>query len=286
MEKLWRKKSDGQLNIEFLAAAGLFIIAILGLITSNQILPDYSNSMDRMDLNLEAKTVTDQLISETGRHSYSSGGEDWERNSSTVENTEAVGLASNHYVIDRSKLETLQTATLGGKSGLNYTRFRNITGVENQYRFNFIWLPTIQTNNSFIKSRPPSSPAINEPTNSEYAAADNRVHYGSVNLRGSNYNMLVTAHNGVYDSLYVQEGDWDFSSSNPSEPYTTGERILENDFYVESFQNRENDRGSLVIIRKKIKDFGPSINQDTEVITMDRFAVLEEEPVRIEVAAW
>lgn len=286
MEKFWRKKSDGQLNIEFLAAAGLFIIAILGLITSNQILPDYSDSMDRMDLNLEAKTVTDQLISETGRHSYSNGGENWERNSSTIENTEAVGIASNHYVIDRSKLETLKTTTRGGSSGLNYTRFRNLTGVENQYRFNFVWLPTIQTNNSFIKGRAPSNPSINEPGTSDYGSADNRVHYGSVSLRGSTYNMLVTAHNGVYDSVYVQEGDWDFSSSNPEEPYKSGDRILENDFYVERFQNRENDRGSLLILRRKIKDFGPTINQDTEVITLDRFAVLEGEPIRIEVAAW
>lgn len=286
MKSILNERSRGQLNIEFLAAAGLFIIAILGVITSGQILPDYSNSMDRMNLNLEAKTLTDQLITEPGRHSAGGTGSNWEKNSTTVDNVEAVGIASDHHVIDRSKLEMLQTATVGGDTGLNYTEFKEITQVNNQYRFNFVWLPTIQTNHSFTKSRPPSSPPIIEPETSEYGLADNRVHYGSIALRGAQYNVLVTSHDGAYDSLYVSQGDWDFSSSNPEEPYTLGERILENDFYVESFQNRENDRGSLVIIRRKIKDFGPTINEDTEVITLDRFAVLENEPVRIEVSAW
>ncbi|PSH01558.1 MAG: hypothetical protein BRC27_01815 [Nanohaloarchaea archaeon SW_10_44_10] len=286
MKKKQGKISKGQINIEFLAAAGLFLIAIVGLITSSSVLPQYSSSAENMDLYLEAKTFTEQLITEEGRHSFGGGGENWEKNSSTIENIEAVGIASDYHVIERSKLDTLQTATVGGNTGLNYSEFKNITRVENQYRFNFVWLPTVQTNYSFQKTQPPSNPDITEPKDNPYAAADNTVHYGSVDLDGSTYNMLVTSHQDIYDSLYVEEGNWNFSNSNSKEPYTPGEKIVENDFYVENFQNRENDRGSLVIIRRKIKDFGPTVNRDTEVTTFDRFAVLEGEPVRIEVTAW
>ncbi|PSH01644.1 MAG: hypothetical protein BRC26_03165 [Nanohaloarchaea archaeon QH_8_44_6] len=286
MEKKQGKISKGQINIEFLAAAGLFLIAIAGLITSGSVLPQYSSSTENMDLHLEAKTFTEQLITEEGRHSFGGGGENWEKNSSTVENTEAVGIASDYHVIERSKLDTLQTATVGGNTGLNYSEFKNITRVENQYRFNFVWLPTVQTNYSFQKIQPPADPNITEPKDDPYIDADNTVHYGSVDLDGSTYNMLVTSHQGIYDSLYVEEGNWNFSNSNSKEPYETGEKIVENDFYVESFQNRENDRGSLVIMKRKIKDFGPTVNRDTEVTTFDRFAVLEGEPVRIEVTAW
>jgi hypothetical protein len=280
------ERKKGQINIEFLAAAGLFLITVVGLIASNQVLPSYSSSMDRMTLNLEAKTLTDQMVTEPGRHSFGAGGDNWEKNESTIDNVEAVGIASEHHVLSRSKLDRLQTATVGGSEGLNYTEFRETASLNNQYRFNFVWLPTIQTNYSFIKNSPPSNPNIIEPETSSYASADNRVHYGDVNLQGSSYKMLVTSHNGAYDSLYVSQGDWDFSSSNPEEPYRIGEEILENGFEVESFQNRDNSPGELVIIRRKIKDFGPTVNTNTEVATIDRFAVLEGEPVRIEVSVW
>lgn len=280
------KALKGQINLEFLAAAGFFLLTIVGLISSSQILPSYGSEMDQMTLNLEAKTLTDQLITEPGHHSFGPGGDNWEKNSSTIENIEAVGIASDHHVLDRSKFQRLQTTTVGGSTGLNYTQFRDISGVNNQYRFNFIWLPTVQTNYSYTKSRPPDSPDIVEPRTSEYIAADNQVHYGSVDIQGITYNILVTSHDGAYDSLYVSEDSWDFSSTNPQEPYKLGQEILENGFHVESFQNRENSKGELVILRRHIKEFGPSINQNTQVATFERIAVLEGEPLRIEVAAW
>lgn len=274
-----------QINIEFLASAGLFLVAVISILTANQVLPNYSSDMERMNLNLEAKTLTDQLLTEEGFHTYGEPGIRWEENDSTLDNTNAVGIAQDHHVIDRAKLEALQTTTVDGSEGLNYSEFKQISDVNHQYRFNFVWLPTVQANYSFTKSSPPSDPPIQEPNKESYDLADNRVHYGTVTLRGVDYNFLITAHNGVYDSVYVSQ-TWDFSNSNPEEPYNVDERILENDFYVESFQNRENDRGSLLILKRKIKDFGPTVNTNTQVVTLDRYAVLENEPVRIEVSVW
>lgn len=276
----------GQLNIEFLAAAGLFILTLLTLVTSGQVLPDYSSNMDRMALNLELKTVTDRLLTEQGYHSYGTGGTAWEQNESTIENAEAVGLASEHHVIDRNKLNGLKTVTVDGSTALNYSSFRKLTGVENQYSFDFVWMPTVQTNKSYIKGDNPSIPGFTEPDQDSYRFADNRVHYGSVTLNGAQYNFLVTAHDGIYDTLYVRQGDWDFLSTTNNQPYRIGETIGVNDFAIESFQNRENDRGAMVILSKEIKEFGPSVNTDKEVVTLSRYAVLDGEPLKIEVAAW
>lgn len=279
----------GQINIEFLAAAGLFIITLLGLITSGQVLPDYSDSMNRMELNLEAEAVTTEMLTEEGYHSYGSGGSNWNRNESTMDSTEAFGLAKDHHVINRAKLDSLKTSTVDGSVALNYTQFLNATDADNQYSFEFVWTPTVQTNNSYIKGSPPSDPDITEPSTEEYRMADNRVNYGTVTLNAAKYNFLVTSHDGVYDTLYVnsQTSDgWDFGNPNSEEPYRIGDRIEENDFYIESFQNRDNDRGSMVILSRSIKEFGPSVNTDTEVVTLTRYAVLDGEPLRVEVAVW
>lgn len=278
--------NKGQLNIEFLAAAALFIVTITALISTNQALPSYSSEMNRIDLNLEGETMTNQLLTNPGKHSYGRPNSNWEKNSSTLNNIEAVGLATGHHEVERDKIQALQTTTINGGTGLNYTEFIDITGANNQYRFNFVWLPTIQTNLSYIRGSPPSSPPIIEPKTNSYINAENEVHYGTVDIRGIDYNVLVTAHDGVYDSMYVREENWDFSNSNDEEPYKVGDTILENKFQVESFQNREDNIGGLVIIRKQIKEFGPSVNEDTEIITLDRYAVLENEPLRMEVSIW
>lgn len=279
----------GQINIEFLAAAGLFILTLLGLLTSGQVLPEYGSSMDRMDLNLEAKSVTTEMLTEEGYHDYGSGGTNWNRNQSTMDNTVGFGLASDYHVVDRQKMEALKTATVDGSTGLNYTQFRNAADVTNQFHFTFVWLPTVQTNYSYIKGNPPSNPNIIEPGRSSYSRADNRVHYGTISIRSSKYNFLVTAHNGVYDNVYVNldtSSGWDFQNPNPEEPYKLDDRVEENGFLIENIQNRENDRGAMVIMKKQLKEFGPSVDPDTEVVTMDRFAVMEGEPLRLEAKVW
>lgn len=279
----------GQINIEFLGAAGLFILTLLGLVTSGQVLPDYSSGMDKMSLNLEAKSLTTEMITEEGYHSYGEGGTDWTRNSSTISSIEGFGLAEGHHEIDRDKLNSIKTATVDGSTAVNYTQFRNATGIENQYNFEFVWLPTVQTNHSYIKGSPPSDPDIFEPETESYSLADNRVHYGTLRINSNKYNFLVTAHNGVYDSVYVNQDStdrWDFRDVNPEEPYGIADFLTENGFTLETIQNRENDRGAMLILSKKIKEFGPSVNTDTQVATLDRYAVLEEEPLRIEVSVW
>lgn len=273
-------RSKAQINLEFLAAAGFYIIALGTVVTiGSDILPQYSQEVDRASLNLEARSLTNQLVSETGTHSFNNGGTDWESNSDTIQAATSVGLASDFLQLERDKIMALSTVSRSGQK-MNYSHFKDVTGAENQYRFKFVWMPTVQTSNYFTRTDPPSDPAITEPDHSSYTNADNRVHYGETTLEGDSYKFLVTAHNGVYDTAYIND-NWDFDSETPRE---VNEPLIDAPFEISSFQNRENQPGSLLVLNQTINTFGTS-NQipDSTVTTFQRFGVMEEEPLKIKV---
>mgnify|MGYP006269095619 CR=1 FL=1 len=276
------KSFKGQINLEFLAAAGFYILALGTVITAGSgILPQYSQEADRSTLNLEARSLTDQLMTETGSHTYSGGGSNWEATQDTIQNAESIGLASDFLVIERDKINALSTVSVNGQK-LNYTKFKDVTGVQNQYRFEFIWMPTVQTNKSFTRTDPPSNPAITEPEFSSYASADNRVHYGEVTLEAASYKFLVTSHNGVYDRVYISD-DWNFRFEDP---YGVDENIPGAPFQIHSFQNRDRKPGTLLVLKEELKTFGATRDSDSIITTFQRFGILEGEPLKIQVLTW
>lgn len=276
------ENNKGQINLEFLAAAGFYIIALGAIITaSSDILPQYNQEADKTSLNLEARSLTNQLITEKGHHTHDSGGTDWESNIDTIQKTESIGLASDFLEVERSKINGLSTVSLSGEK-MNYSHFKQVTGAKNQYRFEFIWLPTVQTDDYFTRTFPPDNPDITEPTYSLYEDADNRVHYGEEQIDGESYKFLVTAHDGVYNTTYISE-DWDFEFSTPRQRH---EDLPLAPFSVKTFQNRERQPGSMLVLNQSIKTFGASVDSNSVVITLQRFAVMEGEPLRIKVQAW
>lgn len=275
-------ENKGQINLEFLAAAGFYLIALGALITAgSDILPQYSQNADRASLNLEARSVTNQLMTEKGTHNYSGGGSDWESNANTIQNTTSIGLASEFLEIERDKLNGLSTISRSGEE-INYTRFKDITDAKNQFKFEFIWMPTVQTIQSYVRTNPPDNPNITEPSNPSYQEADNRIHYGEITLEGQSYKFLVTAHDGVYDEAYISN-DWGFQTEDP---YKTDEEIPGVPFEIDSFQNREQKPGSLLVLREQLKTFGANIDSDSIVTTFQRFGTLEGEPLKIKVWTW
>jgi len=59
------RKRKAQINLEFLASAGFYLIALGAVLTAgSEVLPQYSQSADRTSLNLEARSLTNQLVSE------------------------------------------------------------------------------------------------------------------------------------------------------------------------------------------------------------------------------
>lgn len=276
------RNRKAQINLEFLAAAGFYIIALGTIVTAgSNILPQYSQEVDQASLNLEARSLTNQLMTEPGAHNYNGGGSDWESSKETIQKTDSIGLASDFLELKRDKINALSTVSLSGEK-LNYTRFKDITGVENQYRFEFTWMPTVQTNGYFTRTNPPSDPDITEPVYSSYQDADNRVHYGEVKLQGTWYRFLVTAHNGVYDRAYISN-NWNFDTEVPYQRHDTIPAVP---FEIHSFQNRERKPGSLLVLRQPVNTFGATTDSDSVVTTFQRFAVMEGEPLKIRVLAW
>lgn len=271
-----------QINLEFLAAAGFYLIALGAVITAgSDILPQYSQGADEASLNLEARSITNQLMTEKGTHTHNGGGNDWESNKDTIQKSTSIGFASDFLELQRDKINALSTVSVSGQK-MNYTHFKDITGAENQYRFEFTWLPTVQTNEYFTRTSPPNNPDITEPVDSSYEEVDNRVHYGEVTLEGEPYKFLVTARNGAYDTAYISE-DWNFRFSDP---YQKNESIPSMPFGIHSFQNREKQPGSLIILKQQVKTFGATIDSDSIVTTFQRFGTMEEEPLKIKVWVW
>lgn len=275
----------GQINLEFLATAALFIFALGSiLLSASTLLPTYTQGADRTSLHLESRSITNQLLSTSGRHTSGGGGTEWESNTNTINNTVELGLTDNtnsFLEVERDKVMALDT----NGPGLTYIDFKDITDAKNQYLFNFTWMPTVDTTKSFQRGSPP--PKITEPGNNNflpYNVTDNKVHYGTILINGRDYRFLVTARDGVYNATYVSD-NWDFSASSPLDEGSIF-NVYGTNYQIEQISNREKDPGSLVILEKHLKEFGANIDSDSIVIKSNRYAVMENEPLRIEVWTW
>jgi hypothetical protein len=285
----------GQSTIEFL---GSMIIFILVLISSLSIItgrvPDFRNDLKQSSHNMEAYRFTNYVMSKPGSHSYNNGGANWERTDETVSEIEEFGLAEGYHILDKDKIEALNTSS-SLKSDLNYSQFREITDLENQYYFEFTWFPIVETESSFTRTEPPFNPPIDEPETSppNYNFAENRVHYGSFRLADKDYNFLVAAFDGVYNTTYLAEkpGNWNFTNSEPKGVGDTL-KLDSRKFNIKKIQNRDRKPGSSVILERNLNSFGQNPeNVGSPVTKLNRYAVLkadktDKEVIRMEVLSW
>lgn len=271
----------GQSTIEFLGTSLMFI-ALLGtiLMVASDTIPLFDDEVQEAQLNMELHDVTNVLLTNPGRTGSSTN---WEQN---PDNTQVLGLADQVGEVERSKVAALDDDS-DSNDAINYTEFRDLTGVDNQYRFVFTWYPMVETYKTFTRSNPPEK--ILEPTSTAYSDDGNTVHYGSAMINGRNMKFLVTSHDQVYDTVYISP-TWSFRDANP---HVRGEvvNIQGQDFTVRQFQNRDEDPGNMVIFSSRIKDFGAPQAQASTVVKLNRYAVLkdigsDDFPVKIEVLAW
>lgn len=273
-----------QINFEFLASAAFYLLAVGAVIlNASSLIPDYRNNLASASKHTEARAVTSSMLTEPGTHSYGSGGQEWEKNSSTRSSVTGFGVASGFHDLDRNKIQNLTTV---GDSRFNYTQFRSVTGVANQYRFRFVFAPVIETPREFQRENPPASdPDITTPDSASFDSAGNSVHYGNDTVNNEQLKILVTSHNGVYDTVYLSgDGDWNFKDTE-SEARRVGERITGN-LDLSAIQNRRRDRGSAVFLSGNINTFGANPDSASSVVNMDRYAELNGEPLRLEVLVW
>lgn len=288
------RPSTGQINLEFLAAALIYLGALGGIVLVGQgALPDFTAETQEASLNLEARQISSRLLNAPGRQDYT-GRTNWEKNGTTVRHATSVGLASGFKQVERDKLLRLRTINpvRGSKNYLNYSQFKRITGADHQYRFNFTWMPVIETSESFRRGNGDTvTPEIQEPDINDadgdptyYGRSGNDIHYGFHMLNGTPYRFLVTSHNGIYNTTYVS-ADWDFQGHTP---LGTGDEFGRGSdrFTVQRFQNREEEPGSLLMASQNLKSFGAALSNESRIITLHRYAVMEGEPLRVKVLAW
>jgi hypothetical protein len=280
----------GQSTVEFLGAIFLFIVVLVASLTAmSDKIPGFQDSVKESAQNLEMKQVSDQLLSRKGSHSFGSGGANWEKNKSTVSNIENLGLASEHKALNYSKVNSLGT----GEEKLSYSDFTELAEVDNQYSFEFVWLPVINTEKSFVRNSTPAE--ITEPKpddgSPQYNTSENRVHYGSFKLNGTVYRFLAVAFNGVYDTVY-KSNNTNFQNEHEREKVGQNISLGSREFTIEKIQNRADTPGAVIVLKRKFKDFG--LNPEalrTEVTKMNRYAALKVHNstasiARMEVLSW
>ncbi|MFB6242166.1 MAG: hypothetical protein ABEJ36_05205 [Candidatus Nanosalina sp.] len=281
----------GQLTFEYILSSIFFIIVLTAILYSafDHVEP-VRRSTDLASVNQEARRISTMMLTSPGRHSLGSGGTNWQKNETTIDNIESFGLATDYHVVKKAKIMALDTRS---SSKLNYSQFKNVTSAQNEYRMIFTVMPVAETPDSFTRTQPPDNPDIVEPDTSDYLSAGNTVRYGSIKMRGVIYNLLVTSHDGRYDTVYrvVDSVDnWNFTGA-PS--YNEGEKIPlgGQNYRILSFQNRGEEKGTAVIMKRQLKIFGSVFAAQATVVKMNRYAVLKQpntplQPLRIEVYAW
>jgi len=277
----------GQISIEFLASFFLFLIAIVSVFqyVSGDV-PQFDREMEDKNLHFEAKYTSDQMLTQPGSHNHGGNVTNWEKNLSTRNSLNSLGLASEYLVLEEDKLGNISTV---GGSKVNYSQFRSVTDVKNDYHFRFVWLPLVKTSESFDRGDPPINPGINEPAHPLYDSSGLEIHYGSVRLEGTERHFLVTSHQGEYNTTYISDS-WDFTASDPvavDGQVTFGGR----DFSINNIQNREYSRGGLISLSSQIKNFGASIDRTENLVKINRYVTFnaegsEKEPMRVEVLTW
>jgi len=284
-------KFKGQVTIEYLLST-LFVIIMLStlLLLSVDRVPEIDEASNPAEVTMEARRISSMMITSPGSHSYGTGGSKWEKNSSTLLNIESIGFATDYHTLDRDKVENL---TSYSSDGLNYSVFRNLTDIDNQYRFLFTYMPVIHTPESYRRNNPPEDPNITEPQSSDYDSSGNTVRYGDFTIGGTEYNFIVTSHNDVYDTVYRNRHSnqrWDFTSSPRFE---VGEEIKLDgrNFTLRTIQNTERKSGSYFLVSRQFKQFGPSFDATASIQKLNRYATLNEtgttlQPLKIEVFAW
>ena len=280
------RERKGQITIEFILSTLFFIIMLGALIfIVVDYVPEIENLNKRAQVNMETRRVTSMLLTSPGLNS--TGSTDWELSPNSVE---SIGLASSYHVVEKSKLDALNTRSV---SKFNYSQFQEVTDAENDYRMSFTVLPIIDTSENYLRTEPPENPNITEPGNSDFLSAGNTVNYGSILMGGNTYNVLVTSHDGSYDTLYKNQhsvSGWNFTDAPR---FASGDSVElgGRNFTVKSFQNRGDESGTLVVLSRDLKIFGSSLVVDSTIVRLNRYAALEQtganlQPLRIEVFAW
>lgn len=280
----------GQIYIDYMGGALLFFISIIFIVTSALgTVPEFSQGIEQNQLELTAWSVSTHLVERSGFwRSGSDSGTDWHRHmDGFLDENISIGLASEQG-LDRAKVNTLLEEP--------YLKIKRIIGVEKDFNMEVREFAFVDTHKSFTK--PSGSPVedylgvpssqFKPPSTDSYDSSDSEVHYGSISIKSDEKRFLAVSHDGTYDEAYYSD-NWNFSNS---EGLGLGDsRIIEFDDRSYRFNGRDSgivaSDGKTIGLSRIMGRLGrrPS-EQSDNVIEVDRFSNIGENPVKIEMQFW
>jgi hypothetical protein len=271
----------GQISIEYTGGALLFFSSILFVVAGVLgTLPQFTSAIDENSIETQIWASTALLLSDTGQwESDTRVGPDWHNN---IENTTQLGLVGQDGDLSRDKIRQFVS--------MDYSDVKVLLRTEKDFNIRFTEFSIIDTASSFEKTDPQGNigEVITEPTGSSYDSANDTIRYGSISANGAEKNVLVTAHQGNYDTVYISE-DWDFTDAIRLGP--TGNQIL-------SFDGRRYrlsvpdsgvfaSDGKTVVLTRPLGNVGTRTPAaEATVVTARRFGNIGSNPVRIDVEMW
>lgn len=129
-----------------------------------------------------------------------------------------------------------------------------------------------------------ASNKIIEPSDSNYQSSGNTIRFGRERIGSTYPHFLSVSHNGVFDSIYVSN-TWNFTGRSPV--FERDSFIFQGEsFQLKAIQNTGEVKGNAVVLEQHLKTFGPEPSPDKSVITLERFGVYKNEPMKTEVLSW
>ncbi len=271
----------GQISIEYTGGALLFFSSILFVVAGVLgTLPQFTSAIEENSIETQVWASTAVLLSDTGQWaSDTRTGPDWHNH---LENTTQLGLVGQDGDLSRDKIRKIVS--------MDYKDVKLLLQIDKDFNIEFTEFSIIDTASSFEKNDPGGKigQVITEPTTDSYDDANDTVRYGSITANGAEKRVLVTAHQGTYDTIYISE-DWDFTDAIRLGP--AGNQIL-------SFDGRRYrlsvpdsgifaSDGKTVVLSRPLGNVGTRTPAaESTVVTARRFGNIGPNPVRIDVEMW
>ncbi|MDY6770910.1 MAG: hypothetical protein SV186_03050 [Candidatus Nanohaloarchaea archaeon] len=271
----------GQISIEYTAGALLFFSAILFVVSGVLgTLPRFTDTIDENSIETEAWTLSTLLISTQGRwESGPRSGTQWQQHTGNISR---VGLLGQDGSLEREKIRAFVS--------LRYERLKVLLKTGKDLNIEFTEFVVADTSQSFTKPTATGDigTVLTQPDSQAYQDANATVHYGTVTLNGDERHFLVTAHQGVYDTIYISQ-DWNFTDAIRLGP--NGNRVLSFNGRRYRIQTSESgifqSNGQTVIFSRPMGRVGRRTpTAEPQIINVRRFASMDGKPVRIDMEIW
>lgn len=266
----------GQISIDYVAGGLVFFGAIIFLVGNLlSVIPQFEQAQHQDDLHMTAYGMSEVLLNDNGYwENATHTGTDWEEH--PVADIETIGL-NGGGALAQDKVDAFHD--------LPYATVKDRFNVSEDFNVQLEEFVDIDTHATFEQGSPPSF--ITEP-GSYSGSTSSIVHYGAKRIDGQPKRFMLTDELDWYNTLRVSD-DWNFSNANTETYNLTEEQFVpigSNTYTVPPFVTQQSE-GRLLVLERRVGRAGvipPSFV--ASVVSIQRYAVLNGNIVRMEVQIW